>query len=175
MSLRDVEDFARSVPGIGKAQASWLWDGRRRFVQLTVAGTGGQSIDATAIDDLTTALRAAGDPRLPLDVAAAQVVPVHVSVGVVVDPVHEPTAVLDAVTTSVSSALTSEARELGQPLTSGDVILAAHAVPGVVAVNITVPLVDVPSSRAHVSDGVVEPAQLVVLAAGGLTVTEVVA
>ena len=151
-----------------------MWDDRRRFVQLTVAGTGGQSIDPTAIADLTASLRAAGDTRLPLSVAEAEVVPVHVSVGVVVDPAHEPTSVLDAVTTSVTEALAFDARGLGEPLTSGDIILAAHAVPGVVAVSVTVPVADVPSVRAHVVGGVSVPAQLVVLAAGGLTVTEVV-
>jgi hypothetical protein len=52
------------------------------------------------------------------------------------------------------------------------VILAAHAVPGVVAVTVTVPHTDVPSSSARVVDGAAVPAQLVVLAAGGLTVTE---
>lgn len=174
VSLRDVEEFARSVPGIGKAQASWLWDGRRRFVQLTVAGTGGQSIDPIAIEDLTAALRAAGDPRLPLDVAGAVVVPVQVSVGVVVDPVHESTVVLDEVTASITTALAPDARALGQPLTSGDIILASHAVSGVVAVNVTVPTADTPSFRAHVMNGVTVPAQLVVLAPGGLTVAEVV-
>lgn len=174
VSLRDVEEFARSVPGIGKAQAGWLWDGRRRFVQLTVAGTGGQSVDPTAIEDLTAALRQAGDPRLPLDVAGALVVPVHVSIGVVVDPVHESTAVLDEVTASITTALAFDARALGQPLTSGDIILASHAVSGVVAVNVTVPTSDILSFRSHVVNGVTVPAQLVVLAPGGLTVAEVV-
>ena len=174
VSLRDVEEFAKSVPGIGKARAAWLWDGRRRFVQLSVVGTGGQSIDATAIDDLTTSLRSAGDPRLPLSVAEAEVVTVHVGIGVVVDPAYEPTSVLDAVIASVTAALTIDARALGQPLTNGDIIVASHAVPGVVAVKVTVPVLDVPSSGAHVVGGVTVPAQLVVLAADGLTVTEVV-
>jgi hypothetical protein len=172
VSLRDVEDFARSVPGIGKALATWLWDGRHRFVHLTVAGSGGQALDDQARSDLRSVLLDAGDSRLPLRVDAAEVVPVQVSVSVVVDPAYEAKAVLDGVARSVSAALSVEARTLGQPLTNGDVILAAHAAPGVVAVNVTVPRTDVPSSAARMAGTVVRPAQLVVLAAGGLTVTE---
>jgi hypothetical protein len=172
VSLSDVEDFARSVPGIGKAMATWLWDGRHRFVHLTVAGSGGQTLDDQARSDLRSVLLDAGDARLPLRVDAAEVVPVRVSISVVVDPAHEAKAVLDAVARSVSAALSIEARTLGQPLTNGDVILAAHAVAGVVAVNVTVPRTDVPSSAARMAGGIVRPAQLVVLAAGGLTVTE---
>jgi len=172
VSLRDVEDFARAVPGIAKAVARWLWDGRRRFVHLTVAGTGGQVLDARAVRDLRDALLAAGDTRLPLEVQAAEVVPVHVSLVVGVEPAYETRAVLDGVRGAVTTALSVDQRALGQPLTEGDVILAAHAVPGVVAVTVTVPHTDVPSSSARVVDGAAVPAQLVVLAAGGLTVTE---
>jgi hypothetical protein len=172
VSLRDVEDFARAVPGIGKAGATWLWNGRHRFVHLTVAGSGGQAIDAQEVQDLRAALLAAGDARLPLQVDVAEVVPVHVSVSVVVDPVHEAPVVLDGVGHSITAALSVDARTLGQPLTGGDIILAAHAVPGVVAVNVTLPTTDVRSSQAHVVGGEARPAQLVVLAPGGLTVTE---
>lgn len=172
VSLRDVEDFARAVPGIAKARATWLWDGRRRFVHLTVAGSGGQELDTGALRDLRDAVLAAGDARLPLEVQAATVVPVHVSLSVVVDPDRQVPVVLRAVAGSVTAALSVDARALGQPLTEGDVILAAHAVPGVVAVTVTVPAADVPSSGARVVAGVAHPAQLVVLAPGGLTVSE---
>lgn len=172
VSLRDVEDFARAVPGIGKARARWLWDGRRRFVHLTVAGTGAQAIDTQAVEDLRAALLAAGDPRLPLQVQPAELVAVHVSVSVVVDPASDSVAVRDQVAASVGRALSPDARTLGQPLTGGDIIAASHAVGGVVAVNVTLPRTDVPSSQAHMSGAAARPAQLVVLAPGGLTVTE---
>lgn len=172
VSLRDVEDFARAVPGIGKASATWLWDGRTRFVHLTVAGTGAQTVDVQALQDLKSAMLAAGDARLPLTIAAAEVVPVHVGVSVVVDPAYEVAVVLDGVRASIGSALAVDARTLGQPLTNGDIIIASHATRGVVAVNVTVPQSDVPSSRARMSAAGPKPAQLVVLAAGGLVVTE---
>lgn len=172
VSLRDVEDFARSTPGIGKAVAAWLWDGRRRFVHLTVAGTRGQAIDPQATRELRTSLLAAGDSRLPLRVDVADVVPAQVSASVLVDPAHEWRVVREDVTASITAALSADARSLAQPLTGGDVVLAAHAVPGVVAVNITLPAADVRAAPARVTGGVTLPAQLVVLAPGRLTLTE---
>ena len=157
----------RARPGCGTAA--------RRFVHLTVAGTGAQTVDGQAIQDLKSAMLAAGDARLPLTIAAAEVVSVHVGVSVVVDPAYEAAAVLDGVRASIESALAVDARTLGQPLTNGDIIIASHAVPGVVAVNVTVPQSDVPSSGARMSATGPQPAQLVVLAPGGLGVTEATA
>jgi predicted phage baseplate assembly protein len=174
VSIRDVEDFARSVPGIGKARADGLWDGRTRLVHLTVAGVGAQTVDEQAITDLAATLRAIGDPRLPLVVQAAEVVPVYVTASVVVDAAYEPATVLAAVAAEVTAALTVEARALGQPLTSGDIVLAAHRVPGAAAVIVSSPPVDVSSFQARIVAGTALPAQLVALAPGGLTLTEAV-
>jgi phage-related protein len=172
VSLRDVEDFARSVEGVGKAQAAWLWDGRARIVHLTVAGVGGQTLDADALKDLEAAIRSAGDARLSLIVQAAEVVLVYVSAGVVVDPAYEPESVISEATAAVTAALSVEARQLGQPLTAGDVILTAHRVPGVLAVNVTLPPSDVASFRARFDSGQASPAQIVALAPGGLNLAE---
>ncbi len=172
VSLQDVEDFARSEPGIAKADATWLWDAGRRLVHLTVAGTQGQSVDDDALAALAKTIRSHGS-RLPLQVSAAQVTSVHVSVSVVVEPDHDPDTVLVAVEEALTDALDVEARDLGQPLTRNDVVRAAHAVPGVVAITVTEPVADVPAPSARVSDGAVAAAHLVALAAGGLTVTEV--
>ncbi len=172
VSLKDFEDFARSVPGIGKAKASWIWDGKHRLVHLTVFGAGGQSVDDQAIADLGSALRSSGDPRLPLRIESADVITVTIAASVVVDPRYVAAAVHDDTTAAITAALSADARELAQALTSGDVIMAAHGVPGVVAITITAPTTDVPALPARIEAGTVKPAQLVVLAAGGLDLTE---
>ncbi len=172
VSLTDVEDFARSVPGIGKAAAVSLWDGRHRFVHLTVAGVGEQRVDEQAIADLDAAIRAVGDPRLPLVVQPAEVVPVAVTVSVVVDPVAVSADVLAAVGGLLGTALSIKSRGLGQALTSGDIILAAHAAPGVTAVTVSAPAADASALGARIVAGTPMPAQVVALAGGGLTVTE---
>ena len=176
VSLRDVEDFARSVPGDREgprpAGSGTIGDGSS---QLTVAGTGRPVDRPHALEDLTAALRSAGDPRLPLAVAEAEVVPVHGQRrrrgGS--RPTSPPRPRRGRHLGDRGVGLRAR-RSLGQPLTSGDIILAAHAVPGWSRCTSRVPVADVRASRAHVVGGVTVPAQLVVLAAGGLTVTEVV-
>ena len=44
VSLQDYEDFARTFSGIAKAQAVWVWDGRKRSIFLTVAGPAGEAL-----------------------------------------------------------------------------------------------------------------------------------
>ena len=80
--------------------------------------------------------------------------------------------VLNAVGAALTRALSPSSRTLARPLTTGDLVLASHAVPGVVAVRVTRPRADVPAAQARISGGVPRPARLVVLAPGGLTVTE---
>jgi phage-related baseplate assembly protein len=171
VSLRDVEDYARSVPGFEKAKATWLWDGSRRFVHLSVVGADGQPVDKLAIADLDTAQRKIGDSRLPLVVQAAEPVLVAVSARVVVDPTYDVATVLAAVNANLTTALGVATRALAQPLATGDVILAAHRVPGVVAVDVLTPAGDVPSLAARMDGSKPRPAQIVALAPGGLTLT----
>ena len=58
VSLQDYEDFARTFSGVAKAQAVWVWDGRKRSIFLTVAGPGGEVLaeDGSVITKLQDAL-----------------------------------------------------------------------------------------------------------------------
>ncbi len=68
VSLEDYEDFARAFAGISKALATWSWNGERRIVLLTVAGTNGEAIDVTETQpgtlagDLLTAIANSSEP-----------------------------------------------------------------------------------------------------------------
>ncbi|WP_329000237.1 hypothetical protein OHA18_38110 [Kribbella sp. NBC_00709] len=170
VSLQDVEDFARAVAGIGKAHATRLWDGRRLIVHLTVTGTAGQDIDDQALQDLKTALLAAGDERMPLVVDRAERLFVPVAATVFVAAGYDQSTVLAGVRAELGTALAIDVRDLAQPLTIGDVLLAAHRVPGVEAVTVTDPVADVPALPARMSAGQALPAQIVALAANGLAV-----
>ncbi|TDW22087.1 hypothetical protein [Kribbella kalugense] len=171
VSLQDVEDFAGAVAGIGKAHATRLWDGRRLIVHLTVTGTAGQDIDDQALQDLTTALLGAGDERMPLVVDRAERLFVPVAAIVFVAAGYDQTTVLAGVRSELGTALAIDVRDLAQPLTIGDILLAAHRVPGVEAVNVTDPVADVPALPARMSAGQALPAQIVALAANGLAVS----
>lgn len=48
VSLKDYEDFARSFAGIGKAKATWIWDGDKRVVQIIVASADGDKIGSSS-------------------------------------------------------------------------------------------------------------------------------
>jgi hypothetical protein len=70
VSLQDYEDFARTFPGIAKAQAVWVWDGRKRSIFLTVAGPNGEVIDGGGFrhHELKESLRTYGDPYVAFTV-----------------------------------------------------------------------------------------------------------
>ncbi|MET9271382.1 hypothetical protein [Kribbella sp. NPDC003557] len=171
VSLLDVEDFARTVTGIGKARAARLWDGRRPAVHVTVTGVAGQDVDDQALKDLAAVLRAAGDRRMPLLVDRAELLLVPVAMTVFVAAGYDRASVLAGVTVEVEAALAVGGRELAEPLTTGEIVLAAHRVPGVEAVNVTEPATDMPALPARMSAGRVRPAQLVAMAPNGLTVS----
>src|SRR5262249_17523465 len=64
VSLQDFEDFARAYPGIGKAQAIWLWNGESKIIHITIAGVGGEPVPANSIlyQNLKLSIQAARDP-----------------------------------------------------------------------------------------------------------------
>jgi len=64
VSVADVEDFARSFAGIGKAQARLLWDGNTQLVHLTVGSADGKviKIDDPILETLREAIETNADP-----------------------------------------------------------------------------------------------------------------
>jgi hypothetical protein len=138
VSLQDYEDFAAAFPGIGKAGAVSLWDGRRGFVHLTVATADGRppGIDDPAVAALNAAIEQRGDPAHHVVVSAHDEVTFGVTLGVVTDPAYLATEVLDAVRAALVAAFSFAARGFGQAVASAEVVATAQAVPGVVAVDL---------------------------------------
>jgi hypothetical protein len=140
VSLRDFEDFARSFGGgvIAKALATWIWDGLSRRVLLTVAGPGGAAIPA---DDpvhqrLVDALRGAGDPFVPFSVLGYRAATFRLALRVRVDPDYLASKVLPSVELALRQRFSFELRSFGEAATLGEVLAAAHGIPGVVAVDV---------------------------------------
>lgn len=136
VSLQDYEDFARAYAGIGKALATWTWDGRQRGVFLTVAAKDGAEIEEGVLKRLLEAIHAAGDPFVPVRAASyhQRAGLFHLAARVKVDPDHESAKVLDAVTLALRDAFSFDAREFGQPVALSEVLAVMQVVPGVVAV-----------------------------------------
>ncbi|MDI3385043.1 putative baseplate assembly protein [Streptomyces sp. B-S-A8] len=139
----DYEDFARSRAGIGRASARELYDGRRRLLHVTVAGTddvpiAGADGDAAVLRALRSSLSEYGDPRLAVRVDVRELVLLLCAARVKVAPDHTWPVVEPRLRRALLRRLGFEGRELGQPAALSEVLAAAHSVPGVDYVDVDV-------------------------------------
>jgi hypothetical protein len=136
VSLRDYEDFARAYRGMAKAHATWIRTGEARQVFLTVAGSGGRNVGAGLLEDLVRALRAVGDPNLPLAVESYRPAFFGLRARMRVDPDYVPERVVQAVREALGARFGFETRSFGQGAALGEVVAAIQGVPGVVMVDV---------------------------------------
>ena len=184
VSVLDYADFARAYSGIAKAQAQILQLAHGTVVAVTVAAQGGATISATnpVWTHLRDALAASGDPHVDVRLLGHQASTFRVGLKVKVHPDHDTKAVLAAVEAALRDAFSFDRRELGQPVQQSEVVAVAHAVPGVVAIDLdllyggTAPVAQTrPSrqtrllaSRMRVAGGQPRPAELLTLDPGPL-------
>jgi hypothetical protein len=138
VSLQDYEDFSRTFAGIAKAQAVWIWDGRKRTVFITVAGPDGASLDeeGTVIATLKEALRSYGDPFVAFTVKNFRKVLFSLQGTVTIRPDHVSDTVMAAVGADLRERYSFDAREFGQSVALSEVIAVIQSVAGVVAVDV---------------------------------------
>lgn len=179
VSVLDYEDFARAYSGIAKAQAGVLQVTGVQTVAITLAAPLGKPLTPASPvwTNLLGALKASGDPHVPVTLLALQQSTFRLGLRVKCDPAFESAKVLLAVEAALRAHFSFDARELGQPVQQSDVIATAQAVPGVVAVDLTrlyggtqpaqqtVPSLQVRllASRLRVENGVARPAELLTL------------
>jgi predicted phage baseplate assembly protein len=182
VSLQDYEDFARTFSGIAKAQAVWMWDGRKRSIFLTVAGPGGEVLeeDGSVITKLKESLRTYGDPFVAFTVQPYRQAWFEIAGTVTIAPDHVSDVVMDALSADLESRYAFEARAFGQPVALSEVIAAIQTVPGVVAVDLDrfartdqlLPAIQprlIADRPAMGADGVVPAAELLLLDPASLT------
>ncbi len=184
VSLLDFENFARTFRGIGKAQATWLWDGESRIVFVTLAGPAGDPVDDTnpVLGHLQTAIEEAKDPTARVKFVTYDSLLFRITAKVKVDvPRFDKAKVHAAINDALDSAFAFEAREFAQPVSQSEVLAIIQNVAGVIAVDLDelyqsspVPdplppkLGDLTARIARRENGAVEPAQLLTLEPGGL-------
>ncbi len=140
VSLRDFEDFARAFAGIGKAQATWLWDGQQRVVHVTIAAALSNGVDYTVqpgsklFSKLAAAMDAARDTAQRLIIASYEPLFFRLRARVAIDPAYIAEKVLAAVKAALAQAYAFERREFGQPVHKSEVLATIQAVEGVTAV-----------------------------------------
>ncbi len=194
VSLRDFEDFARAFAGIGKAQATWLWDGEQRIVHLTIAAATSNGADFTVdptsalFANLTSAIDAARDTVQRLLIASYEPIFFRLKARILIDPSYIAEKVLAAVTAALQRAYAFEQRSFGQSVHKSEVLAIIQAVEGVNAAfldqlylrgktaELQTPLLAsraVRDETATPQAGAIKPAQLLLLDPIGIDVTEV--
>ena len=186
VSLEDYQDFALAVTGIGKALATWTWDGQQRVVVLTVAGAAGpiDQSDST-ITTLQGSIAACSEPGVNVFVLAYAPIYFQVDAVVQIDPTYQVALVKPAIEAALRQTFSFQARTFGQPVFQSEVVAAIQDVPGVVDVVVAIFSSSDPTETPQQqlaatvpqagSRGNITPAQLLTLDPGplGLTVTPV--
>ena len=140
VSVSDVEDFAQTFAGIGKAQSRLLWNGSAQIVQLTVGGADGQPIpsDADLLKNLTSSLLLNADPslvlRVPIDTFVAH--DFSLTLALDIDPRFITANVQAAVQALLVQSFSFAERDFGQPVSEAEIVALVQTVPGVIASNV---------------------------------------
>jgi hypothetical protein len=139
VSVLDYEDFARAFAGIAKAQAQVLQVRGGVTIAITLAAPQGAPLtEASPVwQNLLAALKSSGDPHVAVTLLSQQPSTFQVGLKVKRDPAYEADAVLAAVEAALRRHFSFDARDLGRPVQQSDVIAAAQAVEGVIAVDLT--------------------------------------
>ena len=125
VSLQDFEDFARGFAGIAKAIATWSTGSERRGVFVTVAGPKGAAVDDTKT--LSDALRAYGDPYVPIRVSSYRKTFFRLSAEVRCQKDRDPEMVKKAIETRLRATFSFDARASWLVLARDLVLLALLA------------------------------------------------
>jgi hypothetical protein len=131
VSLLDYEDFARAFSGVVKAHAAVLPLPAGRTIVVSVAFEGGDRLD-----QLGTALRAHGDPRVEIVVLAGATQTFRLALKVAVDPAYEVDATLAEVEAALRAAYCFESRAFTEPVYGSGIARVAHTAAGVLAVDV---------------------------------------
>jgi predicted phage baseplate assembly protein len=137
VSLRDFEDFARAFAGVGKAQATRLWDGRAHLAHITVGGVGGGPVDPVAtLPNLQASIESGRDPVHAVLIQSYTPWAFGVVAEVLVDARYVAADVLAAATAAMSEAFSFAQRSFGQAVSAAEVVTVIQAVAGVQAVSL---------------------------------------
>jgi predicted phage baseplate assembly protein len=140
VSTPDYADFARTFAGIGKASAARLSDGRRHFVQVTIAGVDDIPIETTSdlYRNLYAALHRYGDPQLPIRLALRERLALVVGANVRLRPDYLWEAVEPKIRAAMLEEFGFERLELGDDLFLAKAMTVLQSVTGVAFVDVDV-------------------------------------
>lgn len=181
VSVQDFEDFARSFAGIGKAQATLLWNGERQLLHLTVAGADGNAVDpaSDSFKNLLGAIDAARHANQPVRVSPHVALFFTLNARVAVDPDLIKADVFGAVKAALTAGFAFEVRGFGQGVSASEILAVMQKVPGVVAVDLEalngldpIKHPNIPARVAHREWATIKGADLLLINPDGITLTD---
>jgi hypothetical protein len=152
VSLQDYENFARAFPGIGKAQATVVWDGESEVVHLTVADANGGEVVYPLHENLLKAIEGARDPFCKMVLASYESLVFVLKASVLKDEAYLWPTVKGDIEKALLDAFSFARREFGQAVTAAEVLHVMHTIKGVKAVDLDELYHKVPSAAAPVGD-----------------------
>lgn len=184
VSLQDYEDFARTFSGIGKAQAVALWSGEHHLVHLTIAGADGKPVDPASdlYKNLVDAMNTVRDPAQMVRVDQFDSLLFNLIAKLVIDTRYIAADVFSDAETALKEAYAFAKRAFGQPVTAAEVVTILQGVEGVIAVDLDAlhptgtgeaPNQILPADIAHVDNGIIHRAQLLLINTLGIKLLEV--
>ncbi|SHJ55693.1 putative baseplate assembly protein [Bradyrhizobium lablabi] len=137
VSVQDYADFARTFGGVAKAIAALLSDGHRELVHVTVAPADPNQGNSDQYQNLQQALLDAGDPGLPVQVDACELVLLIIAANVGLTGDRQWAEVEADIRSALLGAFGYDRRDLGQDIALSEVIGAIQLVAGVAYVDVT--------------------------------------
>lgn len=138
VSLRDVEHFAQSFAGIGKARADQLWNGAGYTVCLTVADESGRPFDAMAetVRALRDALDSARVPGPSIEIRGFLPLFFNVQAHLRIPDRYIGESVIESARLGLETTFAFRERAFGQAVTAAEVMARLHQIEGVAAVDL---------------------------------------
>ncbi len=136
VSLADYEDFARAYAGIGKAQATEVWDGTAERLAVTVADADGDPVVEPLYGRLKDAIDDARDPLRRVELYSFQPLVFYLQARVRIDDAYLWEDLEPEIESELIKAFSFEQRAFGQPVAAAEVLEVIHGVEGVVAVDL---------------------------------------
>ena len=140
VSLEDYQNFAINFAGIAKALATWTWFGVRRGVLLTVAGANGAVLrgDDPVVLKLIAAIKAGGNPFIPLQVVPFVPVLFRIGASIKVDSFdYNSGQILAQVWSKLQAAFAFPQRRLAEQVVASEIIELIQNTPGVIATQLS--------------------------------------
>lgn len=137
VSLGDYAVYARHAGGVAKSAVREIWTGKRRIVQLTLAGPDGAALDAARLATLRDAIDADRAIAQPLHLSNYEARLFQLCARVRIAPHNDADVVLPMVRAALLAAFGFDARQLGEAVSASEVIACIQQVPGVLALTVT--------------------------------------